>query len=262
MCSSDLNGFDDPATAFVDYGWPTVEVNREGHILIAYMRSSADHFPEARFTVRLAGESDVRPSRLLMGGEMPYVEPDKFGTPESPVSQVDLGGSSVDAFDDESIWFVEPYAFKPPNPKTADRNFRLAVGKAFGRRLPDLTFSRLALDPSLIARPGGAIGLRLTIRNQGDAAAAPTVSRLFLERTDGAKRILVEIAALSIDSLPGGGSADKVVRANLEDDLPSGRYRVLALADADHDVTEYSESNNEERSQRTLFVPPRRVRRP
>jgi hypothetical protein len=256
------NGFDDPATAFVDYGWPTVDVNSSGHILLAYMRSSPDHFPEARFTVRLAGDPDVRPSRLLMGGEMPYVDQNKLGDPASAVGQVDLSGTSVDGFDDESIWLVEPYAFKPTDPKKADRNFRLAVGKVFGRKRSDLTFSRLDPAPPFTLEPGDTITIGLTIRNQGDGGAAPTMTRLFLEPFDGGRAPRFEIAAVPADPIPSGSDFDRVVSASLPVGLRSGRYAIVGVADADHQEAEYSESNNEERSQRWLFLRPQRVRKP
>jgi hypothetical protein len=243
------NTIDDGPGAFVDYGWPTVETNKDGHIVVAYMRASPEHFPEARFSVRFKGEPDVRPSRLLMAGQMPYV--DKDAAADAAIGQVDLGGSGVDPFDDEGIWFVQPYAFAPADPTKASRNFRLAVGKVFGRVRPDLTFAALELRPPFRVSAGSAVEVRLTIRNQGDGEAAGTDAWLFLEGTDEARAEPLRIAEVPLGPLPPGTSTSRQVWAVIPPDVPPGTYRVLAQIEG---VGEYSDANNRERSSQVLTL--------
>lgn len=99
------NIYDDKTGAeHMYYGWPAVEVNRNGDMVIIYARIGSTIYPQVRFSVYYHNESDIRPSRLLHDGEAPY---DQGG---SPLRWGDCAGASVDPSDDTAIWVVHEYA--------------------------------------------------------------------------------------------------------------------------------------------------------
>jgi hypothetical protein len=96
------------------YGWPAIEVNQNGDMIIVYARTGTTIYPQARFSAYYNTESDIRPSRLLHAGDGPY----------NGVRWGDLAGASVDPEDDTSIWIVHQYATK-----LSGNNWGLWVGK-------------------------------------------------------------------------------------------------------------------------------------
>jgi hypothetical protein len=53
------------------YGWPAVEVNRDGDMAIVYSRTGTTIYPEMRYSMYYNNEPDIRPSRLIKNGESP-----------------------------------------------------------------------------------------------------------------------------------------------------------------------------------------------
>ncbi|MDQ3927795.1 MAG: hypothetical protein M3328_01480 [Chloroflexota bacterium] len=124
--------FDDKPGEFFYYGWPAVEVNKDGHMIVVYARSGSTIHPEARYNAYFDNESDIRPSYVLKKGEAVYGDPTCVTT--NPATQVsmpcryrwgDNAGAAVDPSDDTSIWVAQQYA------NEAGR-FEIWVGKIFG----------------------------------------------------------------------------------------------------------------------------------
>jgi hypothetical protein len=89
------------------YGWPALEVNDNGDMVIVYARSGKTIYPEVRFSTYYDNEPDIRPSRLLHSGEgvYHYSNPDKCG-----YRWGDLAGAALDPADEASVWIVQQYA--------------------------------------------------------------------------------------------------------------------------------------------------------
>jgi hypothetical protein len=125
----------DPAKVdLVSYGTPAVEVNKNGDIALVYIRSSAQVFPEARYSVYYAKAPDISPSRALhigqasVGGDsMPCIRVKGFANCSKPVGNLDVGGISVDGGDDEGIWMAHSYV-------DSSGNYKTTVGRIFGKR--------------------------------------------------------------------------------------------------------------------------------
>jgi hypothetical protein len=115
-----MNGVGDQASDHVHYGWPAMEVNQSGNMVIVYARSGATIYPEIRYSAYLQKESDIRPSRLLRQGDSYY-----GSTPGTPdiLRWGDLAGASLDP-DGETIWVVHEYA-------NLSHSFGLYVGMVY-----------------------------------------------------------------------------------------------------------------------------------
>ena len=124
------NSLEDKPTDRFAYGFPGIEANKYGDMVLVYTRSSATakRPQEVRFTVWYHNESDLHPSRLLHAGEAPYVDSNTgklcYGT------GTDTAGISIDPSDDEAIWIAQIFAAKDPSGKGANR---IAFGKVFGK---------------------------------------------------------------------------------------------------------------------------------
>jgi hypothetical protein len=116
------SSIDDPSDAHMHYAWPAVEVNKNRDAVIVYARTGETIFPEVRYTILRANESDVSPSRLLRSGQAAY-NPSQTS---SPLAWGDTAGASVDPSDDTGIWMAQQYATTAP----ASNNFEIWVGKA------------------------------------------------------------------------------------------------------------------------------------
>src|SRR5205807_632722 len=120
------NSLEDKPTDRFAYGFPGIEANKYGDMVLVYTRSSATakRPQEVRFTVWYHNESDLHPSRLLHAGEAPYVDSNTgklyYGT------GTDTAGIAVDhsddaSADDEAIWIAQIFAAKDASGKGANR---------------------------------------------------------------------------------------------------------------------------------------------
>jgi len=110
---------DDPK-AVVHYGVPSLAVNRNGDMLMAYTRSgkNAGISPQARISAYYASESDTRGSNILQAGQGPYTQCPTNGV----VRWGDISGACVDPTDDTTFWVANQYA-------TSSGAYGIAMGK-------------------------------------------------------------------------------------------------------------------------------------
>jgi hypothetical protein len=121
------NPLEDSPKTRMYYGWPAIEVNKNGDMAIVYTRTGDLIYPQMRYTARLAAENDVRPSRLVKDGEASY---DGQGG-SSVLAWGDIAGASVDPSDDTTIWIAHQYATARATNST-NGNFDLWIAKVFG----------------------------------------------------------------------------------------------------------------------------------
>ena len=116
------NAFDDNPDQRFYYGFPAIEVGKEENMVIVYVRSGVDAFPEIRFSAWYKNDGDILSSRRLKAGEKAYLEAGLAGWPNLPWA--DISGASVDPVDDSSVWIASCYTNS-----AADRNWGVWVGK-------------------------------------------------------------------------------------------------------------------------------------
>jgi hypothetical protein len=130
----DIFGFSnpgDPSGQIVDYDWPSITANKDGHIVIVYRRkqpietrgiAGVSRFePEARYSVLLAGEQKARPSNLLRKGDCVVGG-----------GKLDFQTAVVDPADDQTVWMAAFFAYDRDGDCTStndDRGDRMVVGK-------------------------------------------------------------------------------------------------------------------------------------
>jgi hypothetical protein len=100
------NGPGDAPSDLVSYEMPSLEVTKNGDVVIAYLRrpvtTAAPLFNEARYSVLYHAESTTRPSAILKKGE--------GSASESPgKAHLDLAGQSLDP-DGSTVWVTHAYA--------------------------------------------------------------------------------------------------------------------------------------------------------
>jgi hypothetical protein len=104
----------DPPNVKYSYEFPTISVNRDGHMLIGYTRrpyqSPTPLQPEARYSVWYPGEGKIRSSWLLQAGE----GADPGGNPDYVTAVVDP--------DEKTFWVGLAYV-------DSQMLFRMVVGK-------------------------------------------------------------------------------------------------------------------------------------
>lgn len=118
------NKIDDKPSQLFDYGYPGIEANKIGDMVLVYTRYPVDNpqHEEVRFSVWPHNEPDIRPSRLLQAAEADHPNPDwNPGT--------DTAGIAVDPSDDERVWIAQTFAAKD---KAGNPYKRIAVGRVFG----------------------------------------------------------------------------------------------------------------------------------
>lgn len=113
----------DPQGTYFHYAWPSIEVNKNGDMVLCTTRTSLEIYPEVRLSVYYAKESDLRSSVLLKAGESPYYE--QSGRTYNYYGETTA--SSVDPSDDTAIWVASQYPFGTSNPDFA--NWSMWVGK-------------------------------------------------------------------------------------------------------------------------------------
>ena len=105
------------------YGWPSIEVNKKGDMVLSTTRTSKSIFPEVRLSAYYAAEADIRSSVLLRAGESPYFE----GSARTYNYYGETTASCVDPSNDTSIWVASQFPFKTSNKGFA--NWSIWVGK-------------------------------------------------------------------------------------------------------------------------------------
>jgi hypothetical protein len=239
---------DDPSSVF-SYGWPVVEANAAGDVVIAYSRTGDTIDPEIRFSTWMHGEPDIRPSRLLKAGEKPYKL--SWASP-GPLPWADTGGISVDPFDDEAVWFAHCYA----DSHSTDGNYAIYVGKVLGGRWPWWILKVHALEVAHV-RPGDPVQLTVSITNAGDGPAPAAAALAELIGRDDER---IPIVRLRLPSLaPGGGSLIDLA-VPLPEDVHAGSYELAVSIDHDR-VRQYSNVGSSGRSPTTVTVERVRDRR-
>ena len=127
----------DPANGFIDrrlpdnvgelhYGWPALTATEKDDMVLAYQRTSQASFPEVRYNVWPATASSPQPSHTLKSGEMPFI--DQSADQGAAVGDYDMVNIAPDP-DGTSVWIAHPYPFKPGDPATVSKNYRLVVGR-------------------------------------------------------------------------------------------------------------------------------------
>jgi PASTA domain-containing protein len=157
------NVFTDQPTDHVHYGWPALEVNKFGDMVVVFARSGSTIFPEARLSTRFASEADIRPSRLLKPGEVPFGLDYPETTGINQLRWGDTAGASVDPADDTAIWVTQAYA--SDHRSFQHNNWAVWVGK-LGLNLvavPDCSDLTLEQARSLLESAGLVLGRVVTL---------------------------------------------------------------------------------------------------
>jgi hypothetical protein len=245
------NVFDDGPDDVVFYGNPSVEVNNRGDMVVVYNRSSEKVFPEARFSVYFGNDVDILPSTPLRVGEFPLGKNptadqiDENGN-VSATTNIDTGGIAVDPFDDTCVWMA--HCFGVLNSNGDGGRLKLAVGKVFDCRHPDLRVKSVSFSPGTVA-PDGMINVSVAITNQGDGETSGTMTDVYLSAdadisSDPASGD-IKILTLDPGTIAGGqdgaaGVSNQVLSAS----VPVGVYYVGAIVDPTNQANEYIEDNN------------------
>jgi hypothetical protein len=256
------NLFDDDESSVVFYGTPAIEANKHGDMVAVYSRAGSGVLPEARYSAYFNNEPDIRPSALLHVGKFPLQEVfnandptqvDDNGNPKA-VGNLDTGGITVDPYDDEAIWML--HGFSDDN-TTSDGplrgDWKFAIGKVFGQVHPDLIVSEVDVDP-LTDSVGQEHTLEATVRNQGDGQAGGSRLRVVLSLDTEISNDDLEVADLIFPGIAAGSDFGAITNFTLSPSLPSGTYYVLAHADWQNLVVEYSDDNNVLRGEDRLQV--------
>jgi hypothetical protein len=238
----------DPIDARFSYFLPSLEVNRFGDMAMVYHRSGSTIFPEVRGTLRLVGDTAIRPSFLVKAGEFPAGCPasDHACAQEgAPVKSIDNSGMAVDPFDDVGIWMVHAYgAPSGGDVSTATIGaWKLVVAKVYGSVHPDLTVDSVDVVTRTLA-PGSTLNARIRLRNNGDGTARSIRVDLSLAQVGTRPRSWLSIGELSVASIPSGRDLLLDAATQIPSTLTPGRYAMRVTVDHDGKIVEYSESNN------------------
>jgi hypothetical protein len=215
----------DAAGTVVYYGYPSVEVNKAGDVVVTYTVAGNKNFLSTRYAVRPHGTTSFLPSAVLKAGQ----------TPATQVFALDTSGASVDPVDDTGVWIINAYTYQPGNVGWID----YAFGKILGGTRADLA----VLGGGGIALPrqipgGGSAQVGGLVRNGGDHRSKPT--RGTIKLLGHGKR--VTIGTFAVPGLAPGKSFRFKVTANVPGTIPSGRYEVEV--DVARRGKEYSARNN------------------
>jgi hypothetical protein len=231
------NVFDDGPADFVYYGVPAVEVNKFGNMAVIYQRSGTTVFPQARYSTYFASGADILPSRALQVGDFPFGMNAVPGA-EIPRGPLDVAGISVDPFDDTGIWMAHGYSTQAG---PAAGTYALAIGKVFGRAVPDLVPSGISIPAS--ANQGDSILIQLKVKNQGDGKSKLTKVRLELT-SDTTRTGLIPLVDAPLDAIDPADYRYVMALATIPAGTQAGQYFVRATVDPDNAVLEYNDDNN------------------
>lgn len=109
---------------------------------------------------------------------------------------------------------------------------------------PDLALEFLSASAG--ALPGGTGVAELRLRNVGTASAAATSLAVALSTDDAYDAADIGVGRLSVGPLGPGQALSRSVPLTVPVSHPLGRYRLVALADADLQIVEPSEADNED----------------
>jgi hypothetical protein len=113
----------DPAGQTYHYAWPSIEVNKNGDMVLTTTRTSSTIYPEVRLSAYYAAEADLRSSVLLRAGGAPYFE----GSGRTYNYYGETTASCVDPSDDTGIWVASQYPYATSNANEA--NWSMWVAK-------------------------------------------------------------------------------------------------------------------------------------
>ncbi|MBZ5724882.1 MAG: hypothetical protein LAP87_07775 [Acidobacteriia bacterium] len=196
------------------YAYPSIAVNKNNDVLIGYNRFSANDYPSAEFSFRLASDAPntLEPEVMVKAGEAPYVV---TGRQSGSNRWGDYSTTMVDPADDLTFWTIQEYAAAPPQ----GRNGRFGTwwaavtAPSAGISLPQPLFpSQGILNAASFTGGGVAPGEVITIfgSNLGPIVLQqPTVSASgVVGRIAGGTSVLFDgVAAPMIGALAGQVSA-------------------------------------------------------
>ncbi len=121
---------DDPPGDRFGYGWPALEVNNAGDMVIVGARSGLTIYPEVRYWVWATNDSDIRPSALLASSDTPYTDTHCGQWCAYDHVNYDLAGASLDP-DGTSVWITNQISSS-----NKFQGFSMQIGKVLGNPLP------------------------------------------------------------------------------------------------------------------------------
>lgn len=232
----------DQPTDRVHYVYPFAEVNKAGDAVIAYGRSSANHYAEVSFSTFPAAGPDILPSRKLQVGLGPVTAGAVYDVDYGAdiLQLYDYNGIAVDPFDDTAIWMAVPYGY-------VSGAYRLAVAKVYGKVTPDLVVPMATTDVPATIQRGVATALTLRFANYGDGSAVAQRATVTLRKSPTiAGTALASVPVPALTPLTGSGkptaigtSVNVPVRS-----VAAGTYYLAVTVDVDGKVAEYEEANN------------------
>jgi hypothetical protein len=116
----------DPPGSTFGYGWPALEVNNAGDLVIVGARSGSTIFPQIRYWVWATNDSDIRSSALLAGSDSAYTSTHCGQWCSQTGVNYDLAGASLDP-DGTSVWITNQISTS-----TKFQGFSMQIGKVLG----------------------------------------------------------------------------------------------------------------------------------
>ncbi len=144
---------------------------------------------------------------------------------------MDTGGASADPFDNESVWLAHAYA-------GADGQWRIVVGKVFGKKFPNIIISGAALAAYTLSA-GSSTKATVAVANTGDGDAPAGRVALFLSRDATIARDDTLIGTVDLPALPSGRSVTIDVTVTIPTDTAPAVYHIGGIVDLTGDVVEY-----------------------
>jgi hypothetical protein len=229
------NPIEDGPNDRFSYAWPVVDMNANGDLVLVYSRAGVTRDPEIRFSTWLGGESDIRPSRLLKGGEQPYALSWVPKTDSLPWA--DTAGISVDPYDDTAIWIAHAYA----DSHTKDGNYSIWVGKVFGLRRPWWKVRlQLVSGPGHVG-PGDPVEVLLQVENGGDGESPSSRAHVELISDPGATQRLLSVRVPAIK--PGACVTLRLV-LHIPAEARGDKQEIRAVVDPHQRTPQYSRVDN------------------
>jgi len=218
----------------VHYGFPAVEVGKNGDAVIVYGRMSKWFYPQVAYSVYPLAGPDIQPSRRLAEGQDRYVWPGL-----EPLPLYDLNAATVDPFDDTAVWVAAPATIW--RSLAAQGNFVVQVAKVFGTKVADLVPLAEPWPSTTSVPAGGTYKVTVDLRNQGDGPAPASKVGVYLTNTS--TNVVTLVGYIPTPATASGQT--RTVNATFKrGTLPKGSYKLRATVDATNTVLEYSGANN------------------
>ena len=205
-----------------DYGMPAVATNALGDIVVGTVRTRETIYPEQRASVRLAGDSDIRPSVSI-----------RTGLDMSADGQHHMAGASADPTTN-AVYLAQEY------PVSGSR--RVQVTKMLGTNLPDVIPISISVPLTMVR--GTTYSGSLTIMNQGDGAMPAFESTVRLSADAVINFLDLELDTSWHRGLAPGETAVVPISIAIPRTSAAGRYYVGAQVDSNGGAVEHSEINN------------------